>query len=47
MFAYLTGKFYLLMDQEIQFHCMINLDLVGNRQGLHNGDRNMFLFFYV
>ena len=41
------GKCYLRMDQEIQVYCIINPELVGNRQWLKYGKRNTFYFFMV
>ena len=44
-FEHLIGKFYLMMDQEIQDNFMINPDLLGNGQGLPYGTRSTFYFF--
>ena len=42
------GKLYLRTDQEIQVYFMINLDLVGNKQGLHYRNTfNFFVYFWV
>ena len=39
------GKFSLRMDQEIRVYFMIDSDIVGNRQGLHYGEKKPFYFF--
>ena len=45
IFGHLMGKFSLRMDQEIRVYFMIDSDIVGNRQGLHYGEKKPFYFF--
>ena len=47
VFGHLTGKFYLMMDQEIQVYFMTNPDLLGNEQGLPYGTRSTFYFLFI
>ena len=47
VFGHLIGKFYLMMDQEIQVYFMINPDLLGNEQGLPYGTISTFYFLFI